>query len=211
MVSANDNAAPLPADPGFLTPPSRVVLRGAFRCIPCREGSGRLAPRDELRKLEEHGRAPHPAHNPAQPGRITARNPTSDEESGKNIFKFRLNLIGYYLLPWWTADCGRWNVQAHLMMMRRMCGMLLQSTLPIKEVPWRQLRLSKIYSIKQSNSCTKQDLTCNPDTLGEPTTYISSNQYKCPKFRAHTCVCMTSCANVELESLESELPRPRAS
>ncbi len=39
MASADDNAAQLPADPGFLTPPSRVVTRGAFRGIPCSEGS----------------------------------------------------------------------------------------------------------------------------------------------------------------------------
>ncbi len=83
MASADDNAEQLPADPGFLTPPSRVVTRGAFCGIPCREGPGRLVSRDELRKLVEHGRAPHPVHNPAQPGRITARNATSDEESGK--------------------------------------------------------------------------------------------------------------------------------
>jgi hypothetical protein len=38
MASADDNAAQLPADPGFLIPPSRVVTRGAFRSIPCREG-----------------------------------------------------------------------------------------------------------------------------------------------------------------------------
>ena len=83
MASANDNAAQLPADPGFLTPPSRVVTRGAFRGIPAREGPGRVVSRDELRKLAEHGRAPQPVHNPAQPGRITARNDTSDDESGK--------------------------------------------------------------------------------------------------------------------------------
>ncbi len=98
MASANDNAAQVPAYPGFLTAPSSVVTRGAFRCIPCREGQGRLVSRYELRKLMEHGRAPHPVHNPAQPGRITARNATSDEESGKYYFKFRLSFIGYYLL-----------------------------------------------------------------------------------------------------------------
>ncbi len=76
MASADDNAAQLPADAGFLTPPSRVVTRGAFRGIPCRKGQGRLVSRDELRKLVEHGRAPHPDHNPAQPGRITAWNAT---------------------------------------------------------------------------------------------------------------------------------------
>jgi hypothetical protein len=88
MASADDNAAQLPAYPGFLTPPSRVVTRGAFRCIPCSEGPGCLVSRNELRKLVEHGRAPHPVHNPAQPGRIAALNATSDEESGKFYFKF---------------------------------------------------------------------------------------------------------------------------
>ncbi len=176
MASADDNAAQLPADPGFLTLPNRVVTRGAFRCIPCREGPGRLVSRDELRKLAEYERAPHPGHNPAQFGRITARNATSDEESGKYYFKFRLNFIGYYLLLRSTADCRRWNVQAHLMTMRRMRGMLLQSTLPIKEAQWILLRLPKIYGTKQSYACTKQDRTCNPDTLGKPTTSISSNR-----------------------------------
>ncbi len=66
VASANDNAAQLPADPGFLSPPSLVVTRGAFRCIPCRDGPGRIV-RNELRKLVEHGRAPHPVHNSAQP------------------------------------------------------------------------------------------------------------------------------------------------
>jgi hypothetical protein len=88
MASADDYAVQLPADPGFLTPPSCVVTRGAFHCIPCREGQGRLVSRDEPRKLVEHGRAPLTVHNPAQTGRITARNATSDEESGKYYFKF---------------------------------------------------------------------------------------------------------------------------
>jgi hypothetical protein len=48
-------AAQLPADPGFLTPPCRVVTRGAFRGIPCHEGPPPLLSRDELRKLVEHG------------------------------------------------------------------------------------------------------------------------------------------------------------
>ncbi len=125
MASADDNAAQLPAYPGFLKLPSRVVKREAFRGIPCREGPGRLVSRDELRKLVEHGRAPHPVHNPAQPGRITARNATSDEEKGKYSLKFQLNFIGYYLLLRSTAACRWRNVQAHLMM-RRMRGMLLQ-------------------------------------------------------------------------------------
>ncbi len=48
MASADDNAAQLPAVPGFLTvtPPSRVVTRGAFRGIPCGEGPGSLVSRD---------------------------------------------------------------------------------------------------------------------------------------------------------------------
>ncbi len=139
MASADDNAAQLPAGPGCLTPPSRVVTRGAFRGIPCREGPGRLVSRDELKQLVEHGRAPHPVHNPAQPGRITARNATSDEETGKQYFKFRLNFIGYHLFLRSTADCRRRNVQAHLMIMRKIRGTLLQSTLPIKEAQWIQL------------------------------------------------------------------------
>jgi hypothetical protein len=176
MASADDNAAQLPADPGFLTPPCRVVTREAFHGIPCREGQGFLVSRDELRKSVEHGRAPHPVHNLAQPGRITARNVTSDEESGKYYFKFQLKFIGYHLLLWLKADGCQRNVQAHLMMSRTMCGMLLQSTLPIKEEQWTQLRLSKIFGTKQSNSCSKQDCTCNPDTLGKLMTSISSNR-----------------------------------
>jgi hypothetical protein len=54
MASANDNSTQLPADPGFLTPPSSVVTRWSFHCIPCREGLGRLVSCNELRKLEEH-------------------------------------------------------------------------------------------------------------------------------------------------------------
>ncbi len=54
MASAYDNAAQLAADPVFLTPPSCVVTRGAFRGIPVREGPGRVVSRDELRKLAEH-------------------------------------------------------------------------------------------------------------------------------------------------------------
>ncbi len=83
MASTDDSSSQLPADPGFLTQPSRVVTRGSFRGIPGRYGLGPLVSRDELRKLEEHGRAPPPVHNPEQPGKITARNATSDEESGR--------------------------------------------------------------------------------------------------------------------------------
>ncbi len=97
MASADENALQLPADTALRTPPSRVVTLGDFRGIPAREGPGRVVSRDELRKLAEHGRAPHPVHNPAQPGKITARNDTSDEESGKYYFKFRLTVFAYYL------------------------------------------------------------------------------------------------------------------
>ncbi len=83
-ASANDNATQSPAYPCYLTLPSSLVTRGAFRGIlPCSEGPGSLVSRDEMRKLEEHGRAPHPVRNPAQRGRITARNAISDQESGK--------------------------------------------------------------------------------------------------------------------------------
>jgi hypothetical protein len=156
MASADDNAAQSPANAGFLTPPSRVVTRGAFRGIPCREGPGHLVSRDELRKLVEHGRASHPVHNPVQPGRIAARNATSYEESGKSYFKFRLNVFEYHPLLRSTADCRRLNVQAHLMMRRRMRGILLQSTLPIKEAQWIQLRLSKIYGTNLRQSKAEQ-------------------------------------------------------
>ena len=173
MASADDNAAQLPADPALRTPPSRVVTLGDFRGIPCRENPGRVVSRDGLRKLAGYGRAPHPVHNPAQPGKITARNDTSDEESGKYYFKFRLTVFGYHLLLRSTADCRRRNVQVHLMM-TRIRGKLGQSTLPIKEAQWIQLRLPTIYGTKQRNSCSKQDRTCNSDTLGKTTTSISS-------------------------------------
>ena len=176
MASADDNAAQLPADTALRTPPSRVVTLGDFRGIPCREGPGRVVSRDELRKLVEHGRAPHPVHNPAQPGRITARNATSDEESGKYYFKFRLTVFAYHLLLRSTADCRGRNVQAHLMMMTRMRGKFGQSTLPIKEAQWIHMRLPTIYGTKQSNSCMNQDCTCKTDTLGKTTTSISSNR-----------------------------------
>jgi hypothetical protein len=55
-----DSAAQLPAGPDFLTPPSRIVTRWAFRCIPCREGKVPSVSRNELSKLVKHGRAPHP-------------------------------------------------------------------------------------------------------------------------------------------------------
>ncbi len=59
MASADDNAGQLPADPGFLTPPSRVVTSGAAFCgISCRKGPGRLVSSYELIKLVEHERAP---------------------------------------------------------------------------------------------------------------------------------------------------------
>ncbi len=89
MASDNDNSVQLPADPGFLTPPSRVVTRGSFRGIPAREGKGRQYSRDELIKFVKQGRAPHPIWNPAKSGRISAWNKSSDDEqSGDYYFKF---------------------------------------------------------------------------------------------------------------------------
>ncbi len=99
----------------------------------------------------------------------------------------------YRLLPVTAVDGWLQNVQEHLMsrrmmMSRRMHGMVLQSTLPIKEAQWIQLRLSKIFGIKQRNSCTNQDCTCNPDTLGKQTTSIAptyGHVWWCPTFLAH--------------------------
>ena len=48
---------------------------------------------DGLRIMAAQGRIPHPIHNPAKPGRITSWNDTTDEESNKYIFKFRLNYV----------------------------------------------------------------------------------------------------------------------
>jgi hypothetical protein len=78
-----DDAAQLPADHDFLTPPCLIVTRRTFRGTPCREGQVPLVSHDELSKLVEHGRAPHPVHNLAHPAIITALNAASDEESGE--------------------------------------------------------------------------------------------------------------------------------
>ncbi len=83
MASADADSVQLPADPGLLTPPNRVVTIGSFRGIPACKRPGRLLSRDELVKFVKEARAPHPIHNPARPGRITAWNDTSDEEPGK--------------------------------------------------------------------------------------------------------------------------------
>ena len=89
MASDDDKSVQLPADPQFLTPPSRLVTIGSFRGIPARvQNPVRSVARDELKKFAEHGRAPHPINNTAKPGRIAARNDTRDEESGKSCFKF---------------------------------------------------------------------------------------------------------------------------
>ncbi len=49
MPSADDNSAQLPADPVFLTLPSRVVMLTRSEL-----GPGPLVSRDELRQLVEH-------------------------------------------------------------------------------------------------------------------------------------------------------------
>ena len=72
----------MPADPAF-TQPSRVVTRGSVRGIPARE---RLAPSiagNELKKLAEPGRAPHPIPNPAKPA--SAPIVTLEEDSGEEV------------------------------------------------------------------------------------------------------------------------------
>jgi hypothetical protein len=140
MASADDNSTQLPADPAFLTPPAHVVTRGSFRCIPCRKGPGSLVYRYVLVKFGKEGRAPqcpHPIYHPLKPGKISAWNDVGEEESGK--YCFRPNMICYIVAKYYSrlniicyivADC---DVQVHLMR-RRTHGMLLQSTLQIKEV-----------------------------------------------------------------------------
>ncbi len=86
MASADDNAAQLPADAGFS--PSRVVTRGAFRCIPCSEGPGPLVSRDELRKLVEHGRAPHPL--------IIQRNLAESPHGTLRVMRSQANIIASF-------------------------------------------------------------------------------------------------------------------
>ena len=93
MASDDDNSVRLPVDPRFLTPPSRLVTIGNFRGIPARERPARSVARDELKTFAEHGRAPHPIHNPAKSGTAT------DEEAldGNFYFKFRLNYVNSVL------------------------------------------------------------------------------------------------------------------
>ena len=99
MASDDDNSVWLPVDPRFLTPPSRLVTIGNFRGIPARERPARSVARDELKNFAEHGRAPHPIHNPAKSGRITSWIDTTDEEAleGNFYFKFRLNYVSSVL------------------------------------------------------------------------------------------------------------------
>jgi hypothetical protein len=85
MANANGDYARLPADPAFTTLPSRVVTRGSFRGIPARE---RLAPSiagNELKKLAESGRAPHPISNPAKLASAPIATIEEEEESGEEL------------------------------------------------------------------------------------------------------------------------------
>ena len=66
MASADGDSARLPADPALTTQQSRVVTRGSFRCIPARERPSISIAGNELKKLAEPGRAPHPIPNPAK-------------------------------------------------------------------------------------------------------------------------------------------------
>ncbi len=127
----------------------------------------------------EHGRAPRPVHNPAQPGRITARNDTSDEESGKYYFKFQLNVFGYYLLLRSTADCrslpatecagssdddeeDAWYVAAEYATDHRRA----MDTVEIVKDIW----------YKAEQFMHQAGSYFNQDTLGKPTTSISSDR-----------------------------------
>jgi hypothetical protein len=123
MASADADSVQLPADPGLLTPPSRVVTIGSFRGIPARERPGRPLSRDELVKFVKEARAPHPIHNPARPGRITPWNDTSDEEPGKYKYSSycRLNIAFTFLQNYYfrlnmrsteCADEEAWHVVA---------------------------------------------------------------------------------------------------
>ena len=81
MASADGDSARLPADPAFTIPPSRVVTRGSFRCIPARE---RLAPSiagNELKKLAEPG----PISNPAKLASALIATIEEEEESGEEL------------------------------------------------------------------------------------------------------------------------------
>ena len=85
MASADGDSYRLPADPAFTTPPSRVVTRGSFRGIPARE---RLAPSiagNELKKLAESGRAPHPISNPSKLASAPIATIEEEEESGEEL------------------------------------------------------------------------------------------------------------------------------
>ena len=85
MASADGDSVRLPADPAFTTPPSRVVTRGSFRCIPARERSAPSIAGNELKKLAEPGRAPHPIPNPAKPAAAPIATIEEEEESGEEL------------------------------------------------------------------------------------------------------------------------------
>ncbi len=107
MASDDDDSVRLPADPAFLTPPSRVVTIGSFRGIPALVQNRPKVARKQPKQVAEPAAAPRVTLNPnnCQPSncrcRITAGyDSSSDEESGN--YYFRLNI-----LPFLFTDSSR--------------------------------------------------------------------------------------------------------
>jgi hypothetical protein len=208
LASANDKSSQLQADPGLLTPPSHVVTRGSFCCIPCHKSQGHLVSRNELRTLEEHGRAPHPAQSSA-----TWQNHCSERYKWRGVRKtiFQVSTELHLLLIVTEVDCwllstecagtfddeeeDAWYVVAEYATVQRSSMDMVEI---VKDI-WK----------KAEKFMHQAGLYMQSRHIGKATSSISSN-WKCtPKFcGAHSCVSMISFANVELES---ELPRPSTS
>ena len=86
-------------------------------------------------------------------------------------------------------------------------GMLLLTTLLIREAQWTQSILRILSGTKQRSLCINQERTWSLHTLEKKTTYISGNYQKSPELRSRSCVRMSTCAIV---GLESEFPRTSA-
>ena len=84
MASADGDSDRLPADPAFITQPSRVVTRGSFRGISARERSAPSIAGNELKKLAEPRRAPHPIPNPAKLAAAPIATMEEEDESGES-------------------------------------------------------------------------------------------------------------------------------
>lgn len=86
LASDDEDSVPLPADPGILTPHSRVVTIGSFPGIPASQQIRTKVYRNQFRNLEAQAVAPHVRPNPnhGQPNncrcRITAGYDSSSDE-----------------------------------------------------------------------------------------------------------------------------------